>query len=168
MLGGDVRGLNGAVNYHLWTIDIQTGQSFRTGTSDNTVREFSPEWSPDGKQIAFAYSGTGNDDIWVSDTAFAQTTDLTRASLADDDSPSWSPDGTKIAYESGILGSPDIWVMNADGSSAVNLTGGIAFILAQWLVLFVAGLILALIALAVWFAEELGLSSKEKAKKAKA
>jgi len=43
-----------------------------------------------------------------------------------DTAPAWSPDGARIAFASTSSGNFDVWVMNADGSGAVDLTGGSA------------------------------------------
>jgi len=52
-----------------------------------------PDWSPDGKQIAFAMSGS----IWRIAAGEATAHELT-ANPTYDSSPAWSPDGRWIAY----------------------------------------------------------------------
>jgi len=83
-----------------------------------------PEWSPDGRRIAFAVTTPGHGEIWVArangsaahavfrcadhfdaPTCFRPFTGLT-----------WSPDGKQIAF---ILGS--MYVMNADGTDVRRL-----------------------------------------------
>lgn len=54
-------------------------------------------YSPDGRLIAFALSGTvdgANDGIWLMDASGASRRRLTRSGFA----PSWAPDGAEIAY----------------------------------------------------------------------
>jgi Tol biopolymer transport system component len=58
-----------------------------------------PTFSPDGKRVAFSWSGPKNDnpDIYIQevgeDTATRVTTDP-----AEDNRPAWSPDGTQLAF----------------------------------------------------------------------
>jgi Tol biopolymer transport system component len=58
-----------------------------------------PTFSPDGRQVAFAWNGAdrGNFDIYVKLVAGGDPLRLTTAS-ADDRIPAWSPDGTSIAF----------------------------------------------------------------------
>jgi Tol biopolymer transport system component len=91
-----------------------------------------PDWSPDGRQIAFDGSphSTRDADIYVMPASGGTATPLTH-SRADEEDPSWSPDGTRIAYSSfgpnWNRDSPDIYVMNADGSDQHAVTTGPAY-----------------------------------------
>ena len=54
-----------------------------------------PEWSPDGRQIAY----TGRGGIWVSRADGSGSRRVTREPKRGlDDSPSWSPDGRRIVF----------------------------------------------------------------------
>ena len=81
-----------------------------------------PQWSPDGKQIAFmSLENPGNEEIYVLKADGSNLKNLTK-NLVKDRSPIWSPNGDKIAFLSGRDGNPEVYVMNADGSGQTNLT----------------------------------------------
>jgi TolB protein len=77
-----------------------------------------PEWSPDGKLIAFSGRFDDNSDIYVMRPDGTQLTRLT-THFGFDRAPAWSPDGTKIAYLDSFA---DLVVIDADGTDAVVLT----------------------------------------------
>jgi hypothetical protein len=92
------------------------------GATDKDVPwALSPQWSPDGTQIAFVSNHEGNPEIYVINADGSNQQRLTR-NLATDTSPSWAPDGKHIAFDSDRGGNVDIYVMNADGSDAQDLT----------------------------------------------
>jgi TolB protein len=74
-----------------------------------------PDWSPDGRLIAFAWGDVlGSDDIRVvqpDDTAHARITD---DPLVPDGGPAWAPSGRRLAI--GRLGR--IWTLRAETASA--------------------------------------------------
>jgi Tol biopolymer transport system component len=85
-----------------------------------------PQWSPDGRTIAFRSDRDGNDEIYVVNADGTELRRLTHNSKSDG-GPLWSPDGRRILFWRsnnppgyGIRG--DVWVMNADGSGERNLT----------------------------------------------
>ena len=100
-----------------------------------------PEYSPDGKKMAFALGsglwlkGEPVSHIWIANSDGTGLHQITRGDYRDD-SPSWSPDGKRIAFAREHLlnrthnQSYDdryIAVMDADGSNIVALTrGGLA------------------------------------------
>lgn len=87
-----------------------------------------PDWSPDGKRIAYDDEGR----IVVRDVDGGHCLALTDGKTKDG-APSWSPDGRRIAfvrYGSGF--SSGIVVMNADGSGVKRLTGGGRDYLPRW------------------------------------
>lgn len=77
-----------------------------------------PDWSPDGRKIAFG--SRVNDKTWV---AVMDADGSNQKLLVDGNAPDWSPDGTQIAF------SPDgqIWVMDADGSNVRQITQSSTF-----------------------------------------
>ncbi len=65
----------------------------------STHAEYSPEFSPDGQQLAFISDRSGVAEIWISGLQGGQPRKVTSLRAGDlPMSPSWSPDGTKIAY----------------------------------------------------------------------
>jgi TolB protein len=80
-----------------------------------------PNWTPDGRSIAYTAYGPRVPQILVSNIYLG-----TRDTLTDDKSqaflPVFSPDGTKICFMSDRDGQMDIYVMNRDGSGTRRLT----------------------------------------------
>jgi Tol biopolymer transport system component len=91
-----------------------------------------PEWSPDGKQIAFTYVsfrrrcdyGFCSDtrrttDVYIMDadgSGEARLTPLDSNNEHPEHSPAWSPSGDQIAYVRGSATSSAIYIMDVDGS----------------------------------------------------
>lgn len=110
----------------MWVINVATKKADELVKGDYTVSD--PEWSPDGKSIAFVTNPTpkaddgGVTDIWVLDVASGSTRKLTE-NEGPDNSPRWSPDGKHIAYLSrdaanGLLGQVHLLMMSPDGSGS--------------------------------------------------
>jgi TolB protein len=109
----------------LWTMNAD-GTRMRRLTSTPGVDEIEPDWSADGKQVAFAVVGPpAEQGIWVIGVDGQGDRRLT---TGDDVDPSWSPDGTEIAFDrltdSPATGTFDqIYVVSASGGAPTNLTG---------------------------------------------
>lgn len=113
---------------HLWVVDVATGAA-RQITSGDDWNDSDPQWSPDGKKIAFVSDRTGkafdegrNTDIWVIDAAggpLAKVSDHAEA----DNSPRWSPDGQTIAFLSSVpeRSHPKIWLASSAGGQTSRL-----------------------------------------------
>jgi Tol biopolymer transport system component len=85
--------------------------------TDSQADHHTPEWSPDGRHIAFAKDvGGGRRDIFVVDPSGSNRVQLTWGA-AGGYGPVWSPDGSRIAYVAG----QEIMVMNRDGSNPVSV-----------------------------------------------
>jgi Tol biopolymer transport system component len=83
--------------------------------------ERSPDWSPDGKWIAFATDRGSSHDVWKMHPDGTHGIRLTSVGFYDDQ-PSWAPNGKKIAYISRRVSGPfHLWTMNADGSGATEV-----------------------------------------------
>ena len=79
----------------LWTMNSDGSHTLRL-THTSGIVETDPDWSPDGKEIAFAASGRGAEGIFVLGADGKDPRQLTNEF---DSQPSWSPDGTKIAFD---------------------------------------------------------------------
>ena len=83
-----------------------------------------PDWSPDGRNIAFTSDRGGSPVIWVMSADGSGATRITSNARADRN-PAWSPDGTRIAFSrEGSSNNRDIVIVNADGSNATSVTSG--------------------------------------------
>jgi dipeptidyl aminopeptidase/acylaminoacyl peptidase len=94
----------------------------------------SPQWSPDGKQIAYVVTQADlgraisayDSDVWLIDAdganGVANDRRLTFAN-GTDTHPRWSPDGTRIAFLSDRGGRNAIWLIDPRGGEPRALTG---------------------------------------------
>jgi Ca2+-binding RTX toxin-like protein len=98
--------------------------SGQTPLSPNAVfNDFSPNWSPDAKQILFTSNrGGGADAIWIMNADGSGPRQLTNSGLRELQAD-WSPDGSRIVFTRQISpGQFELFMMNADGSGQVQLT----------------------------------------------
>jgi Tol biopolymer transport system component len=80
-----------------------------------------PDWSPDGRRIAFSTDRDENFEIY---SMRANGSDQTRLTFHEgfDFGPAWSPDGRRIAFSADRDGNFEVYTMRADGSGQVNRT----------------------------------------------
>ncbi|MEO0895810.1 MAG: hypothetical protein AAFY71_05400 [Bacteroidota bacterium] len=94
-------------------MDLSSGESKVLTAA--AAQDCMPDWSPNGKKIAFHRCEKGSCQIYVMN---ADGSELNNISNDEFDSrwPKWSPDGEWIAYTTSRNGQSDIYLMRADGS----------------------------------------------------
>jgi Tol biopolymer transport system component len=91
--------------------------------TDNTTNDYTPSYSPNGKEIVYRGTGSngGHNEIYtikVSGGERLQVTNDTK-NLRD---PSYLPSGKQIAYEGDDGEDKDIYTINSDGGGRVQVT----------------------------------------------
>jgi Tol biopolymer transport system component len=107
-------------SYVMMSLDLGSGRSERLlpkFVESNAL----PEFSPDGRRLAFTGKRMVGWDAFVADLSTGESAPLTEGGGAC--RPHFSPDGSRIAYVSAAAdGKGDIWLMNPDGSAKERLT----------------------------------------------
>lgn len=88
----------------------------------STLYDHSPEYSPDGKRIAFVSGRTGTSQLWICNSDGSAPVQLTSFAGAATGCPRWSPDGQNIAFDSNPEGNADIFVIGVEGGSPRRLS----------------------------------------------
>jgi hypothetical protein len=83
----------------------------------------SPDFSPDGRKVAFAALQNGTGDIFVLDVQTEEVTNVTKDSFADS-APTWAPDGRSIVYNTRISGNEKLFRVDVATGEKTQLTFG--------------------------------------------
>jgi eukaryotic-like serine/threonine-protein kinase len=88
--------------------------------------DYAPSFSPDGRQIAFESSRSGDaQEIWLANADGSRSVQLTHGPGSWQGSPRWSPDGRRIVFDSrGEDGYADVWTIDVEGGAPRHITQG--------------------------------------------
>ncbi len=102
---------------NIWRIELQSSTG-RGGSPTRLIAstrgEIGPQFSPDGKSIAFCSSRSGTSEIWLCDSDGSNCLQLTSFEGPLTCAPRWSPDGQRIAFDSWPGGHGDIFVVDVE------------------------------------------------------
>jgi TolB protein len=112
----------GGVGFHVYTMELKSGQVAKLTSSPNRVGQVFPAWSPDGKWIVYGDFIEGGVELFRSNPKGGNRKQLTKLSQYNTQA-AWSPDGKKIAFAHFEVNEPgQLYLMNADGSDAKPLS----------------------------------------------
>jgi serine/threonine protein kinase len=87
----------------------------------STRADYSPNFSPDGRRVAFASTRSGDAEIWLADPDGSNAVQLTFMGAATN-SPNWSPDGRLITFHSNVEGHWQVYLIPAAGGKPRRLS----------------------------------------------
>lgn len=84
--------------------------------TDQGGSDFSPVWSPSGRQIAFVSQRSGNNEIWLADLDRVEDRfrNISHHEYSTNQNPQWSTDGKWLVWDTSIEGVS--WIMAWDAS----------------------------------------------------
>ena len=110
-------------DYDIWRLDISHGgnNAKRHRFLTSTRPDVTPQYSPDGKKIAFASARSGASEIWVCEQDGSNPIQLTWLKV-NAERPTWFPDGRRIVFSSNKDGASDLYAIDLSGGSPRRLT----------------------------------------------
>ncbi|MFB3776740.1 MAG: protein kinase [Bryobacteraceae bacterium] len=105
---------------NIWRLDTRTRERKRL-TGSTHYSQF-PQYSPDGRKIAFQSTRSGDWRAWTCDADGSNCQQLSEGGA-----PHWSPDGRWLALDFRAGGPTQISVIAADGGPMRRLTDSLAF-----------------------------------------
>lgn len=104
-------------------LDLTGGQREDNLPVNSTAIDHCPQYSPDGKRIAFNSNRSGSHEIWVCNADGSNALKLTSFGGPYLAGPAWSPDGHRIAFDAAPSGISEIYIVSAEGGRAEILPG---------------------------------------------
>jgi Tol biopolymer transport system component len=105
---------------NIWKLDPITGRKEKLIASTQT--DTSPQYSRDGKWIAFRSSRSGTNEVWIASASGGSEQQITTFNNTLSGCPRWSPDGRYLAFDSRPEGQPDIFVIDLQTKQVRRIT----------------------------------------------
>jgi eukaryotic-like serine/threonine-protein kinase len=102
---------------NLWRLDTRTGERTMLIGSGSARAHLIPQYSPDGRRIAFQSNRSGSLEVWRCDADGSNCLQLTSFRGPELGAARWSPDSQSIAFDCRVTGQPAVYVVAADGGT---------------------------------------------------
>jgi Tol biopolymer transport system component/DNA-binding winged helix-turn-helix (wHTH) protein len=120
----------GYVHPNLWQIQISGGAATQHSEAkpllSSATYNNAPQFSPDGKNLAFASLRSGDMEVWVCEVGACSEPRQLTSLRSSSGTPRWSPDSKQISFESRPRGHSQIFVVSAGGGKPLPITDGTA------------------------------------------
>jgi TolB protein len=124
-----ISGKTGQPQVYIMDADGSNIQLLTPYTPGTRSYRASPDWSPDGRAIAYEQQA-GLFQIWMIDLRDRVPKQLT--SEGENEDPSWAPDGRHIVLTSSRSGDKQLWILDTESGRARQLTHSRGARLAAW------------------------------------
>ena len=99
-----------STNINIWRKDLLNPASPDVRLLGSTREQANPQYSPDGKRIAFESNRGGPPEIWLSDSDGTNLVEISHLNNHATGTPHWSPDSRSIVFDSWFTGHPAVFV----------------------------------------------------------
>ncbi|HSE96846.1 MAG TPA: protein kinase, partial [Blastocatellia bacterium] len=110
---------------NIWRLQLGADEKIvgsPSGLISSTRQELNPQFSPDGKQVAFLSDRSGDSEVWVCESEGSNARQLTSFGGPQADCARWSPDGERLVFQTYPEGHLDIYLVNVRGGPPERLT----------------------------------------------
>ena len=105
-----------AWNVNIWAIHL--GEKWKAHTpgawSQNSFVDYNPQFSPDGKRVAFSSTRSGHCEIWVAGRDGYKARQMTHTNGTVSGFPRWSPDGRGIVFHLRLKTAAALYTLDLD------------------------------------------------------
>jgi len=117
---------------NIWAASLDVRKNGLEKSFPSSGQEVFPQYSPDGKKVAFHSDRGGTVQIWTCNLDGSGCLQLTSMAGSSQGTPRWSPDGHRISFDSNTNGF-HIYTVNAEGGKLRQMTFGTGIdIIASW------------------------------------
>jgi Tol biopolymer transport system component/DNA-binding winged helix-turn-helix (wHTH) protein len=110
----------------IWSIPLNAGGKQSTGPPQDFLRSTEddghPDFSPDGRRVAFVSSRGGAGEVWVADADGSNPRQLTHLGAHVLSYPKWSPDGARIAFHARLPDVAEVYIVDVNQGVPQQIT----------------------------------------------
>jgi Tol biopolymer transport system component/tRNA A-37 threonylcarbamoyl transferase component Bud32 len=111
------------IDGNVWRLPLDNGKPGKPERLIfSTRQDLEPDYSPDGRKLAFTSDRSGNNEVWICDADGSKPVQMTTFEATMTSSAHWSPDGGRLVFLSSREGQQEIYLMDAGGGTPVRLT----------------------------------------------